>query len=133
LRDAAYKQTTESTTKTKGIGAWALRVSLTWEVKVTSPSRGEEIRIGGEVVVVPGGEEEDERAGPGAAAEAPAGERGHRLAHEQQRERDAAQRRGRVRAVRAVCKLLPLVRLQPRLRQGEERRRRRRRGQKRKA
>ena len=101
---------------------------------------GEEIRIGGEVVVVPGGEEEDERAGPGAAgpqrgaaAEAPAGERGHRLAHEQQRERDAAQRRGRVRAVRAVCKLLPLVRLQPRLRQGEERRRRRRRGQKRKA
>lgn len=83
-------------------------------------------------MVVPGGEEEDERAGPGAAgpqrssaAEAPAGERGHRLAHEQQRERDGAQPRRRVQVVHAVCPLLPLVRLQPRLRHGEERRRRR--------
>ena len=64
--------------------------------------------------MVPGGEEEDERAGLGAAgpqrrpaAEAGAGDGGHRLSHEQQRERGATQRRGGIGAVHAVGPLLP--------------------------
>lgn len=123
------------------------RVSVTREVKVASRARGrvwgrseDRRRLGsaGEESVVPGGEEEDERAGPGAAgpqrggpaAEAAAGDGGHRLPHEQQRERGATQRRGGVGAVHAVGPLLPRVRLQPRLRsrdgkQGDERWRRR--------
>jgi hypothetical protein len=122
---------------------WGPRVSLTREVKVATGelrkgrvwgrSGGQEnIGIGEEELVVPGGDEEDERAGPGAAgpqhgpaAEAATGGGGHRLSHEHQRERGAAQRRGGVRAVHAVGPLLPLVRLQPRLwnrdgKQGEE-------------
>jgi hypothetical protein len=78
---------------------------------------------GGERGTIPGGEEEDERAGPGAAgaergaaAEASAEDGGHRLAHEQQRECGAAHGRGLVRAVGAVGPLLARVRLQPRLR-----------------